>query len=135
MCGKCATQQLYSFGFYYVFEATQSGFESNLVGTEVKDYWHDPKPVHENDLIKLYWNQPVKVVGLCLCNHPDIVLWNKFDKSAYLIDVSIPSDGDLSIPKDLNYSDHAHETYLPSCGTTSDYINQWTDLRSPFLRT
>ena len=66
-----------------------------LVGSHTRDYWRDPEAVYENNSIKLYWDQPVQVVGYCLSNRPDIVLWNKQDNSAYLIDVSIPSDSNL----------------------------------------
>ena len=66
-----------------------------LVGSHTKDYWCDLSPVFETDLIKVYWDQPVLVVGHCPSDRPDIVLWNKSDKCAYLIDVSIPSDSNL----------------------------------------
>ena len=33
-----------------------------LIGSLTKDYWHDPTPVYENELFKLYWDQLVKVV-------------------------------------------------------------------------
>ena len=60
-----------------------------------RDYWRDPEVVYENNSIKLYWDQSVQVVCYCPSNHPDIVLWNKQDNSAYLIDVSTPSDSNL----------------------------------------
>jgi len=60
-----------------------------LVGSHTKDYWCDLSPVFETDLIKVYWDQPVLVVGHCPSDRPDIVLWTKSDKCTYLIDVSI----------------------------------------------
>ena len=81
-----------------------------LVGSHSRDFWRDPEAVYENDSIKLYWDQAVQVVGNCLSNHPDNVLWNKQDNSAYLIDVSIPSDGNLHskfCKKIAKYSDLA----------------------------
>jgi len=41
--------------------------------------------VYETEPIKLYWDQPVQVVGHCASDRPDIVLWNKHDNCAYLI--------------------------------------------------
>ena len=63
-----------------------------LIGSHTKDYWRDPTPVYETDLLKLYWDQQVQVVGYSQSDCPDIVLWNKSDKNANFIDVSIPSD-------------------------------------------
>jgi len=59
-----------------------------LIGSHTKDYWPDPTPVYETELFKLYWDQPVQVVGYSQSDRPDIVLWNKSNKHAYLIDVS-----------------------------------------------
>ena len=81
-----------------------------LVGSHTRDYWHDPEAVYENNSIKFYWDQPVQVVGYCPSNRPDIVLWNKQDNSAYLIDVSNPSDSNFHskyCEKIAKYSDLA----------------------------
>jgi len=51
-----------------------------------------------------------KVVGYSRSNRPDIVLWNKSNKHAYLIDVSIPCDNNLHsefCDKITKYSDLA----------------------------
>jgi len=68
-----------------------------LIGSHTKDYWCDSTPVYETELFKLYWDQPVQVVGYSQSDRPDIyiVSWNKSNKHAYLIDVSIPCDNNL----------------------------------------
>jgi len=63
----------------------------------VEDYWRDPAPIYETDSFKLHWDQPVQAVGFTQSNCPDIVLWNKNDECAYLIDVSIPSDSNFHL--------------------------------------
>ena len=81
-----------------------------FIGSPTKDYWRDPAPVYENDSFKLYWDQPVQVVGFTQSNRPDIVLWSKNEKCTYLIDVSIPSDSNLHLKfceKIAKYSDLA----------------------------
>jgi len=34
-----------------------------LIGSHTKNYWCDPTPIYETELFKLYWDQPVQVVG------------------------------------------------------------------------
>ena len=111
-----------------------------LVGSHTRDYWRDPEVVYENDSIKLYWDQPVQVVGYCLSNRPDIVLWNKQDNSAYLIDVSIPSDSNLHskfCEKIAKYSDLAmlmKLTYHLECVVILPIIISITGLISSELK-
>jgi len=38
------------------------------------------------DLLKLYWDQPVQVVGYSQSDHLNIVLWNKSNKIISVID-------------------------------------------------
>jgi len=47
--------------------------------------------VFETDLIKVYWDKAVQVVGHCPSDFPYV----ESDKCVYLIDVSIPSDSNL----------------------------------------
>jgi len=66
--------------------------------------------VWSNELFKLYWDQPVQVVGYSRSDCPDTVLWNKSNKYAYLIDVIISCDNNLHskfCDKIAKYSDLA----------------------------
>ena len=44
-----------------------------LIGSHTKDYWRDLTPIYETELFKLYWDQPVQVVGYSRSDRPDIV--------------------------------------------------------------
>ena len=45
--------------------------------------------VLENDSIKLYWNQPVQTKTIIRHNKPDLIVFNKPEKTALIIEVAI----------------------------------------------
>ncbi|CAM2721309.1 unnamed protein product [Rotaria socialis] len=52
-------------------------------------YSQKVESVLENDSIKLYWNQPVQTKALIRHNKPDIIVFNKPNKTALIIEVAV----------------------------------------------
>ncbi|CAM4863860.1 unnamed protein product [Rotaria socialis] len=52
-------------------------------------YSQKVESVLENDSIKLYWNQPVQIKALIRDNKPDIIVFNKPNKTALIIEVAV----------------------------------------------
>ena len=47
------------------------------------------EPVKENDLVKLYWNQPVQTRSIIRHNKPDIVVFDKAAKTATIFEIAV----------------------------------------------
>ena len=75
----------------YIHHRIASSF-SFLEKTSVAWYNHEPLPVIENDVIKVFWDFDIQTDKRVTISRPDIVIMDKKEKSLKLIDVSIPND-------------------------------------------
>ena len=69
---------------------------------------HLPKPVEENENVKILWNFAIQTDHQINNNKPDIVIVEKTKKEALLIDIAIPGDNNVSrkrLEKIRNYTD------------------------------
>ncbi|KAL1448104.1 hypothetical protein WDU94_000023 [Cyamophila willieti] len=64
--------------------------------TTIPHYQYKPAPVEENQDIKICWNLPVQTEINVIHNRPDILVVNKKEKTASIVDVTIPLDENLS---------------------------------------
>ena len=65
-------------------------------GLEVpRSEWKTPPKVVENDQAKILWDFQIQTDKLVMANQPDIVLIDKQQKKAVVIDVAIPSDSNI----------------------------------------
>lgn len=58
-------------------------------------YKYHPESVLENDDFKLYWDRSILTDRTVAHNRPDIVILNKVNKEAILIDVAIPNNNNI----------------------------------------
>ncbi|KAF2890181.1 hypothetical protein ILUMI_15992 [Ignelater luminosus] len=56
---------------------------------------YHPSPPLENGIFKLYYNNPVLTDKTVSANRPDLMLINKTEKHAYMIEISIPNTHNL----------------------------------------
>jgi len=75
-----------------------------VLGNETTDKWYThthrqtqtraraPKPVYEQEDVKVLWNQAVHTDTEVTANRPDIIIKNKKEKTWVLIDVAMPAD-------------------------------------------
>ena len=73
---------------------------------------YNPPPLKENEDYKLYWDQQFQTQGTIQHNKPDIALFSKREKIAYLIDIAVPLDGNVQkacVEKRMKYQDLTYE--------------------------
>ncbi|HEY6435395.1 MAG TPA: hypothetical protein VIY47_02315, partial [Ignavibacteriaceae bacterium] len=83
-----------------------------LITTDDPYYKYEPQPVLENESIKIYWDRPVITDRTILANRPDIIIIDKSNKTAKLIDLAHPNDHNLNTSfsnKITKYKDLAEE--------------------------
>jgi hypothetical protein len=67
-----------------------------LITTDDPYYKYEPQPVLANKSTKVYWNRPVITDQTFLANRPDIIIIDKINKTAKLIDLAHPNDHNLN---------------------------------------
>ncbi|XP_044757776.1 uncharacterized protein LOC123315935 [Coccinella septempunctata] len=67
-----------------------------LIKTKRKNHLYLPENVLENEEFKLYWDTTMVTDRPVANNRPDIVLLNKREKSCVIIDITVPSDDNIS---------------------------------------
>ncbi|XP_045463785.1 uncharacterized protein LOC123673343 [Harmonia axyridis] len=67
-----------------------------LIKTKRKNHLYSPENVLENEEFKLYWDTTMVTDRPVANNRPDIVLLNKTEKSCEIIDITVPSDDNIS---------------------------------------
>ena len=67
----------------------------NLIQNFTDFYKNDAAHVLENDCYKLYWDRTILTSNVIVHNRPDIISINKITKTAFLIDIAIPSSHNL----------------------------------------
>ena len=75
-------------------------------------YAYDPDPVLENEQAKIMWNFPVQTDHTIRHNKPDILLVDKNERHAIIIDIAVPSDYNITrkrAEKIQNYQDLSYE--------------------------
>jgi len=55
-----------------------------------------PKPVYEERHVTVLWNQAVHTDRKVTSSRPDIIIKNKREKTCTLIDVAMPTDGNVA---------------------------------------
>lgn len=68
----------------------------NLLNNFTPHYKYSPQSVLENETTKMYWDVTIIADRGLEHNRPDMVIWNKVEKSAILVDFAVPSDHNLS---------------------------------------
>jgi len=90
----------------------QLALKYNLVETEVPYYRYVPDPVLDNGRVTLYWDRSIITDRHIVANKPDIVMIDRLERRAVIVDVTIPHDGNLvkaEKEKQIKYLDLAHE--------------------------
>jgi len=90
----------------------QLALQYGLVESEVPYYKYAPGPVLENGRALLYWDRSIITDRTIVANKPDIVLIDRSQRRAVLVDITIPHDENLvKAEKDKlsKYLDLAHE--------------------------
>jgi len=75
-------------------------------------YQHQPRPVEENDRVKILWNFQVQTDHRLQHIKPDIMVVDKTNNEANIIDVAIPNDYRIAqkrLEKIRNYTDLSTE--------------------------
>jgi len=60
-----------------------------------KSNWEIPPKVVENDRAKILWDFQIQTDKQVMANEPGIVVADKLQKKAVMIDVAIPSDSNI----------------------------------------
>ena len=70
----------------------------NHYSTETPDKWHEHKPLPGVDTseVIILWDFPIRTYWAIQANKPDIVIKHKQNKTCQLIDMSVPSDSNIS---------------------------------------
>ena len=67
------------------------------IQTKDKYYEHEPNTVTENTSVTILWDMPIHTDKEIKANRPDIVIKDKKSKTCILVDMSVPSDNNISI--------------------------------------
>ena len=65
--------------------------------TAEKWYEHQPQTVTENNNITVLWDMPINTDREIKANRPDIIIKNREDKTCFMIDMTVPSERNVSI--------------------------------------
>ena len=70
----------------------------NHYGIETSDKWyeHKPLPAIDRTHVTILWDFPIRTDRTIQANRPDIVIKDKLNKKCKLIDMSVPSDNNVS---------------------------------------
>ena len=68
----------------------------NIEVTE-RYYEHEPSTVTENEKVTILWDMPIQTDREIKANRPDIVVKDKENKTCLLIDMSVPTERNISI--------------------------------------
>ncbi|XP_045460409.1 uncharacterized protein LOC123670874 [Harmonia axyridis] len=106
-----------------------------LLKTERKIHEYLPKQVQENDAVKVYWDHPLITDRPIAHNRPDIVILEKMENRATIVDITVPADDNAEkayTEKIIKYHDLAfelkelyrltHITILPLVITTNGLV-------------
>lgn len=66
-----------------------------LISTFTPYHQYTPKPLLENDKCKIYWDLPVITDRPIQANRPDLIVWNKLNKTATIVDFAVPLDENI----------------------------------------
>ena len=65
--------------------------KNHMGETDTKPYYEfNPPPVKENEFCRLYWDRKIRTHKTTPNNIPDIVLLQKKEKAAFIIDIAVP---------------------------------------------
>jgi len=55
------------------------------------NYDYEPKKIHENENLKLYWDRTIMTDRTVKANRPDITILDKRNRDVHLIDIAVPN--------------------------------------------
>ena len=90
----------------------QLALKYRLVDAEVPYYRYVAEPVLENGHVTLYWDRSIITDRTVVANKPDIVVIDRSERRAMIVDIAVPHDGNLvkaEKDKQVKYLDLAHE--------------------------
>ncbi|RVE46395.1 hypothetical protein evm_008929 [Chilo suppressalis] len=90
----------------------QLALKYNLLASEVPYYRYAPEQVLENSHATLYWDRSIITDRTIVANKPDIVLIDRHERRAVVVDVAVPHDDNLvkaEKDKENKYLDLARE--------------------------
>ena len=67
------------------------------IPTEERWYKHTPEKVSENDKVTILWDMPIHTDREIKANRPDIVVKDHQERKCLLIEVSVPTDDNVSL--------------------------------------
>ncbi|XP_044745135.1 uncharacterized protein LOC123306999 [Coccinella septempunctata] len=86
--------------------------KTGLLTTVKKIHEYVPKPLLENSSVKIYWDERILTDRMIPHNRPDIVVIDKTNRKATIIDITVPADDNIAraySEKLLKYHDLAFE--------------------------
>lgn len=106
-----------------------------LIKNKKKIHEYSPKEVQENDEVKVYWDHPLITDRPIAHNRPDIVIFKKREREAFVVDITVPADDNVErayTEKIVKYQDLTFElkelyrltqiTILPLVITTNGLV-------------
>ena len=99
-------------------------------------YEHKPNTVTENDECTILWDMPIHTDREIQANRPDITVKDEELKQCYLIDMTVPSERNVSakeveklskyndLETELMHQDVVQENFGHPCGIWSSWNNQ-----------
>lgn len=79
----------------------------------ITPFWkYEPDQVIENEHVKIYWDTQIITDRAVVYNKPDIIILNKRQKFAYIVDFAVPVDDNITksyVEKLTKYQDLAYE--------------------------
>lgn len=69
--------------------------QTGILQQQLPYYKYEPSPILENNLWKIYWDQPIITDRPVQHNRPDIIVINKEKQTCSIIDFSVPLDDNI----------------------------------------
>uniref|UniRef100_H3AA26 Reverse transcriptase n=1 Tax=Latimeria chalumnae TaxID=7897 RepID=H3AA26_LATCH len=80
--------------------------DNGLFREETPHFKYQPTRIHEKDGVKIYWDEPIATDHTVAHNRPDILVLDRKNKRADIIDIAIPND------KNYNIGEKEHEKIM-----------------------
>ncbi|XP_014353042.1 uncharacterized protein LOC106706494 [Latimeria chalumnae] len=70
--------------------------DNGLLGEETPHFKYQPARILEKDGVKIYWDEPIATDYTVAHNRPDILVLDRKNKQADIIDIAVPNDENVS---------------------------------------
>ena len=98
-------------------------FKDYSIDSNANWYEHDPEPVTEGNDVTILWDFTIHTDRTIQANQPDIVIKDKENNTCFLIDMSVPSDRNISVKVfeklskyDLQFQSKTWKLKMRKCG-------------------